>query len=80
MFFVWLTLLVEDICRGSAGDEGGVEGAIVVRVKCLSHRSLLQPAAPVASTPCSLRLRGNVCPARYLCSKYPISSPKFILT
>ena len=23
---------------------------------------------------------GNVCPARYLCIKYPISSPKFIFT
>ena len=25
-------------------------------------------------------LRGNGCPARYLCSKYSGSSPKFVLT
>ena len=24
--------------------------------------------------------RGNVCPVRYFCIKYPDSSPKFILT
>ena len=23
---------------------------------------------------------GNVCPARYLCIKYPVCSPRFILT
>ena len=30
--------------------------------------------------PCQLPPGGNVCPARYLCIKYLISSPKFILT
>ena len=32
------------------------------------------------SSCCPTHQWGNVCPARYLCIKYPISSPKFILT
>ena len=69
---------------GPEGDHGriGLRGwglGVLLRLNCIPH---------IIPFPIPLRERGagahliwgNVCPARYLCIKYLISSPNFVLT